>query len=68
MNNRNFWTVLGLASLSIALLALPGSSARKQVPGNNSQQHTRITVDQGQELREWNRIRQIDRGRRTSWG
>src|SRR5208282_3972206 len=48
MNNRNFWTVLGLAALSIALLALPGSSARKQVPGNNPQQQSKIILNQDQ--------------------
>jgi len=30
MNNRNFWSVLGLGALGIALLALPGASAKKQ--------------------------------------
>lgn len=50
MNNRNVWTVFGLAALSIALLALPGSSAKKQVPGNTSQQHSQITINQGQEM------------------
>jgi len=49
MNNRNFWTVLGLAAMSIALLALPGSSARKQVPGNNPQQQSKIILNQDQE-------------------
>ena len=49
MNNRNIWTVLGLAALSIALLALPGSSARKQAPGNNSGQQSKIIVNQEQE-------------------
>ncbi len=48
MNNRNFWTVLGLAALSITLLALPGSSARKQSPGNTPQQQSQATVNQGQ--------------------
>jgi len=48
MNNRNVWTAFGLAALSIALLALPGSSAKKQVPGNSSQQHSQITINQGQ--------------------
>jgi serine protease Do len=50
MNNRNFWTVLGLAALSIALLALPGSSARKQVPGNTSQKQSKIIINQEQEV------------------
>ncbi len=47
MNNRHIWTVLGLAALSIALLALPGSSARKQSPGNTPQQQSQATVNQG---------------------
>ena len=49
MNNRNLWAVLGLGALSIALLALPGSSAKKQEPGNSSQKHVQITINQGQE-------------------
>jgi S1-C subfamily serine protease len=32
MNNRRIWTILGLAALGVALIALPGSSARKQEP------------------------------------
>jgi serine protease Do len=50
MNNRNFWTVLGLAGLSIALLALPGTSAKKQEPGNTPQKHAQIIINQGQEM------------------
>ncbi len=34
MNQRNLWTTLGLSALSIALIALPGSSKQKQEPGN----------------------------------
>jgi membrane-associated protease RseP (regulator of RpoE activity) len=50
MNNRNIWTVLGLAALSIALLALPGSSAKKQVSGKTSQQQSQIIINQEQEM------------------
>jgi len=50
MNNRNLWTVLGLAALSIALLALPGSSAKKQEPGNTPQKQAQIIINQGQEM------------------
>ena len=32
MNQRHFWTFLGLGALSIALIALPGSSRQKQEP------------------------------------
>ncbi len=46
MKNRNLWTVLGLGALSIALLALPGASARKQETGSTSQEHTQIYVNQ----------------------
>lgn len=46
MNNRNLWTVLSLAALSIALLALPGSSAKKQTAENSSQQQSQITINQ----------------------
>ena len=45
MNNRNLWTVLGLGALSIALLALPGASAKKQETGSTSQKHTQIYVN-----------------------
>ena len=48
MNNRNLWTVLGLAALSIALLALPGTSAKKQEVGNAQQKHAQIIINQGQ--------------------
>jgi S1-C subfamily serine protease len=48
MNNRNLWTVLGLAALSIALLALPGTSAKKQEAGNAQQKHAQIIINQGQ--------------------
>ena len=46
MNNRNLWSVLGLGVLSIALLALPGASAKKQETGSTSQKHTQICVNQ----------------------
>ena len=46
MNNRNRWTVLGLGALSIALIALPGASAKKQETGSTSQKHTQIYVNQ----------------------
>jgi serine protease Do len=46
MKNRNLWTVLGLGALSIALLALPGASAKKQETGSTSQKHTQIYVNQ----------------------
>jgi len=46
MNNRNLWTVLGLGAMSIALLALPGASAKKQETGSTSQKHTQIYVNQ----------------------
>jgi len=34
MNQRNMWTILGLGALSIALIAIPGSSKQKQEPSN----------------------------------
>ena len=46
MNNRNLWAVLGLGTLSIALLALPGASAKKQETGSTSQKHTQIYINQ----------------------
>jgi len=49
MNNRNVWTVLGLGALSIALLALPGASAKKQETGSTSQKHTQIYINQDKE-------------------
>src|SRR5208337_1261271 len=49
MNNRNLWTVLGLGALSIALLALPGASAKKQDTGSTSQKHTQIYINQDKE-------------------
>lgn len=49
MNNRNFWSVLGLGALGIALLALPGASAKKQETGSTSQKHTQIYVNQEKE-------------------
>ena len=33
MNQRNLWTIAGLGALSIALIALPGSSKQIQEPG-----------------------------------
>jgi len=49
MNNRNRWTVLGLGALSIALLALPGASAKKQETGSTSQKHAQIYINQDKE-------------------
>ena len=49
MINRNFWTVLGLGVLTIALLALPGASANKQVAGSTPQKHTQIYINQDKE-------------------
>lgn len=49
MNNRNLWTVLGLGALSIALLALPGASAKKQETGSTPQKHTQIYINQEKE-------------------
>jgi S1-C subfamily serine protease len=49
MNNRNLWTVLGLGALSIALLALPGASAKQQGTGSTSQKHTQIYINQEKE-------------------
>jgi serine protease Do len=49
MNKRNLWKVLGLGALSIALLAVPGSSAKKQEAGSTSQKHTQIYVNQEKE-------------------
>jgi membrane-associated protease RseP (regulator of RpoE activity) len=46
MNNRNLWAVLGLAGLSITLLALPGTSAKKQEPGNTPQKQAQIIINQ----------------------
>ena len=48
-NNRNLWTVLGLGALSIALLALPGASAKQQAAGSTSQKHTQIYINQEKE-------------------
>jgi membrane-associated protease RseP (regulator of RpoE activity) len=44
MNKRKFWTVIGLATLSIALLALPGASAKKQDNASTSQKHSQIYI------------------------
>jgi membrane-associated protease RseP (regulator of RpoE activity) len=49
MNNRNLWKVLGLGALSIALLALPGASAKKQETGSTPQKHTQIYINQDKE-------------------
>ena len=49
MNNRNLWTVLGLGALSIALLAMPGASAKQQETGSTSQKHTQIYINQEKE-------------------
>jgi len=45
MSNRTTWTVLGLGTLSIALLALPGVSANKQEAGSTPQKHTQIYIN-----------------------
>ncbi|HKM83509.1 MAG TPA: PDZ domain-containing protein [Candidatus Acidoferrum sp.] len=49
MNNRNVWTVVGLGALSVALLASPGASAKKQETGSTSQKHTQIYINQDKE-------------------
>lgn len=36
MNQRSMWTMVGLSALSIALVALPGSSSQKQEPANTT--------------------------------
>jgi serine protease Do len=46
MNNRNFWVTLGLGTLSIALIALPGSSAKKQEAGNTPKVHGESTCNE----------------------
>jgi len=46
MYNRNLWTVFGLGALGIALLALPGASAKKQEPSGTPQKHTQVYVNQ----------------------
>ena len=49
MINGNFWNVLGLGALTIALLALPGASANKQETGSTPQKHTQIYINQDKE-------------------
>lgn len=45
MNQRHLWTSLGLGALSIALIALPGSSKQKQEPCEGTNPGQKVTAD-----------------------
>jgi serine protease Do len=44
MNKQGIWTALGLGALCVALVALPGSSARKQEPQSRTLQQVQAKV------------------------
>ena len=45
MNQRNFWTVLGLGALSIGLIALPGTCQQKQESSGTKHSNQKPTYD-----------------------
>lgn len=48
MNQRHLLTILGLGALSIALIALPGSSRQKQEPCETNHSNQKVTYDLSQ--------------------